>query len=511
MLPLDPSDDQAHEPGFLRLATTSAAQLALSDGARALTWAELRAALEQRTAVLTALVRGDEARMAVMGENTMETVLTYAAAMLAGIGTIPVNVHLKADELGYILGDGHAAAVWADGAHRGEALRAAAAIGDVPVIASGGPLPEGLDWDALVSATAAVPQDLGRPAGQNLAYTSGTTGFPKGVLRRLDGARSVREVLWQLARHYAAGLGPHLVAGPLHHSGPHASIGLLLAGTPVVVPGRFDAATALSCIDRFSVASSVMVPTHFVRLLGLPDEVREAADVSSLRVIGQTGAACPVEVKRAMIRWFGPVFRESYGATESGILTVITSDEWLRKPGSVGRPVPPFEVLVVDEAGVPVPTGSEGRLYFHEPSGRGIEYLDAPEKSAAAHLAPGLFTLGEVGYVDCDGYVYITDRFSDMVVSGGVNIYPAECERVLLEHPAVADAAVYGVADPETGERLSGAVVVRDREVSAAQLIEHCRARLAHYKVPRTLHIVAELPRSAMGKLEKRRLRSELG
>jgi long-chain acyl-CoA synthetase len=191
------------------------------------------------------------------------------------------------------------------------------------------------------------------------------------------------------------------------------------------------------------------------------------------------------------------------------MLTVIYADEWLEKPGSVGRPLPPFEVVVVDDADQPVPPGTPGRLFFRDPSGRGIEYYNDPEKSAEAHLAPGVFTLGEVGFVDSDGFVFLTDRVSDMVVSGGVNVYPAECERVLLAHPAVADAALYGVPDAEMGERLVGLVVLRDETVEPDTLISYCRSRLAHYKVPRELRVIDGLPRSAMGKLDKRKLRDD--
>jgi long-chain acyl-CoA synthetase len=310
-----------------------------------------------------------------------------------------------------------------------------------------------------------------------------------------------------MAHHHSAGLGPHLAVGPLYHAGPHAAVGLLLTGTPVVVPGRFDAARVLNAIDQFSIATSVMVPTHFTRLLALPDEERARADVSSLRLIAHTGSACPIAVKRAMIDWFGPVLRESYGASESGTLSYITSADWLGRPGSVGRISPPYEVVVVDDKGARCASGVDGQLFFVDPSGRGIRYHNDPAKTAAAHTSAGVFTLGDLGHVDADGYLFITGRCTDMVISGGVNIYPAECERVLRDHPAVGDAALFGVPDDDMGERLVGIVSLVDTEVTADLLVEHCRRLVAHYKVPKELLVVGEIPRSEMGKLDKRALR----
>ena len=212
-----------------------------------------------------------------------------------------------------------------------------------------------------------------------------------------------------------------------------------------------------------------MVPTHFVRLLALPDEVRARYDLSSVKWVGHTGAACPVDVKRRMIEWWGPVFFDAYGATEVGTTCMITSEEWLEHPGSVGRAIPPFSAIVVDEDGNEVPAGTEGRIYFEDSTGRGVVYPNDPQKTADAHLRPGVFTLGEIGYVDDDGYVYITDRFSDLIVSGGVNIYPAEAEQVLIEHPEVADVAVIGVPHEEMGEAVKALVVPADPSQSAGR------------------------------------------
>jgi acyl-CoA synthetase (AMP-forming)/AMP-acid ligase II len=276
------------------------------------------------------------------------------------------------------------------------------------------------------------------------------------------------------------------------------------------VLGRFDAERTLAAIDEFKINTVMMVPTHFQRLLALPRTVRDTYDVSSIRMIAHTGAACPVHLKRQMIDWFGPVLFEAYGATEAGTTNAITSQEWLEHPGSVGRCVPPFEVVVADDDGKRLGPNAVGNLYFRDASGRGIIYHNDPEKTAAAHLEPGVFTLGEVGYVDDEGYVFITDRQSDMVVSGGVNIYPAEAEQVLIEHPGVRDVACVGVPDADLGEQLKALVVPFEpaRPPTAQELIEFCRHKMAGYKVPRSVEIVADIGRNSMGKVNKRALRA---
>ena len=317
--------------------------------------------------------------------------------------------------------------------------------------------------------------------------------------------------------------GPHLVVGPMYHTGPLSGMRILVAGTPSVILGRFDAEATLSAIETHRTRSAVMVPTHFIRLLALPEEVRSRYDVSSMEYVAHTGAKCPDEVKRAMIDWWGPVFLEAYGASEVGTTCSIDSHEWLAHPGSVGRADPPFEALVIGEDGEELPPGQEGRLYFRDSSGRGVVYHNDPEKSAAAHIAPGVFTLGEMARMDSDGYVYITDRFSDMVVSGGVNLYPAEAENVLIEHPAVADVACIGVPDDEMGERLH-ALVVRssagancsavidgggaDGPPDGDELIGWCRERLSAFKCPRSVEFVDDLGRNTMGKVSRRALRA---
>jgi long-chain acyl-CoA synthetase len=369
------------------------------------------------------------------------------------------------------------------------------------------------EWDAWLRDAPAGPPPDDRPIRPNLLFTSGTTGRPKAtelppnVFPRRD---SWREFCDATRANRFVGLGRHLVVAPLHHTGPLNAVRALAVGTPLGILPRFDAATTLAAIAQWRIGSTTLVPTHLARLLALPDEERAVADVSSLRLVFQTGSACPIEVKRAMIDWWGPVFLEAYGATEVGVTCSITSEDWLAHPGSVGRAVAPYEAVVVDDDGNELPAGTEGRLCFRDTTGRGVVYHGDPERSAAAHVAPGVFTLGEIGRVDTDGWVYVTDRFADMVVTGGVNVYPAEMEQVLVTHPAVADVAGVGLPHPDLGEQLVALVVPADgdRPPATDELQAWCEERLSRYKCPRRIVLVADLGRNALGKLDKRALRA---
>ncbi|MGY1815801.1 AMP-binding protein [Blastococcus sp. SYSU D00820] len=485
-------------------AASDPAGRALATPTEELTWSALAETVDRAARGLAALPLGPARRVAIMAANSVPTVLAHLAAMHAGLSVVPISYHLTAREVAYVLGDSAAGALLCDAGSAAVAEEAARTAGGVAVIAWDG-TPDSR-WARLLEDGAAAPAvDLDRAPRPNLLYTSGTTGFPKGVERPATLPASIAAFLEE--QREPADAGPFLGVGPLYHTGPMRAVRRLAGGRPLVVLPHFDAETVLATIDRERVTGTLMVPTHFARLLALPEEVRARYDVSSLRSVEHTGAACPVPVKRAMIEWFGPVLVEKYGGTESGTVTSITSAEWLAHPGSVGRAVPPFEAVVVDGADQPVPPGTEGRLYFRDTTGRGITFHGDPEKTAAAHIAPNVFTVGDIGVVDEDGYVYITGRHSDMVVSGGVNLYPAESEHVLAEHPAVADVAVIGVPHDTMGEELK-ALVVRSGEVSEAELVAWCRERLAHPKCPRSVDFVDDLGRSPMGKLDKRRLRA---
>jgi long-chain acyl-CoA synthetase len=490
-----------------------AEEIALADASQELTWNALDDVLNRVGNALLAAVAPETERVAVFAENALETVAAHLGAIGVGISTVPVSFHLTADELAYILkdSDSRVLLVGPETAERGVA--AARQCGVQTVIGWRCAGVDGVtDWEAWLAAAAPDEPSTDATPRPFLHYTSGTTGLPKGTETppaMFAGGDTMEDHFERVA---ATNLftGTNLIVSPLYHTGPLASLRALGAGTRLVVLGRFDPETVLQSIDRYRVSSTVMVPTHFSRLLSLPEEVRARYDLSSLVVVAHTGAACPVDVKRRMIEWFGPVLIEAYGATEAGTTNMITSPEWLDHPGSVGRTLPPFEVVVVSDAGEELPAGTVGTLYFRDTTGRGIQYHNDPEKTAAAHRRPGEFTLGDVGYVDVDGYVYITDRTSDMVISGGVNIYPAEAEAVLLEHVAVSDVACIGVPHEEMGEELKALVVLdpAQPEPTAEELIEFARSRVAHYKCPRSVDIVADLGRNAMGKLNKRILRA---
>jgi long-chain acyl-CoA synthetase len=274
---------------------------------------------------------------------------------------------------------------------------------------------------------------------------------------------------------------------------------------------KWDPAETLALIDRHAITNLHLVPTQFIRMLRLPEDVRAAFRGDSLVTAVHGAAPCPSEVKRRMLSWWGPKITEYYGGTEGGFLTVISGEEWLRKPGSVGRPTPFAEILIVRDDGTLAAPGEPGQIYFRSRTGADFHYHKDAGKTAAAHREPGVGTLGDVGYLDADGYLFMSDRKIDMIIAGGVNVYPAEIEGVLVTHPAVADAAVFGIPNEEFGEEVKAAVELAPgfapSEALAAELITHVRANLAGYKAPRSIDFETALPRHPTGKLMKRVLR----
>ncbi len=497
----------------LELSKSRPDEVALCDERGGIGWLEVHETLNRFASALQAFDLGAERRIAVFAENAVETALANLGGLVAGASVVPVNFHLTAPELAYILNDSGSRVLFAGAETLERALQAAADSGVEAVIAWHVEGTAALRWQEWLRSGRSTPPALDHAPRPNLLYTSGTTGRPKGTElppTMFAGGKSVEAHLQLLAQSPMAEFGTHLVAGPMYHTGPLSGSRLLAAGVPSVILGRFDAEKTLAAIETHKIGSTVMVPTHFVRMLALPYDVREKYDVSSMQRIAHTGAKCPVDVKRAMIEWFGPVFVDAYGASEVGTTCAITSEEWLQHPGSVGRAIPPFEAMILDDENEPVPVGEEGRLFFRDATGRGVMYHNDPEKSAAAHIAPGVFTLGEIARMDEDGYVYITDRFSDMIVSGGVNIYPAESEQVLIEHPVVADVACIGIPHAEMGEALKALVVLElgIEPPPERALIDWCRERLSHYKCPTTLDYVSSVGRTTMGKVNKRALRA---
>ena len=504
-----------------RFATERAAQdptgFALVDGGRELTWAQVGDALNRCANQLLAAAEvgelGDARRIAVFAENAAETALAHLGGLLAGASSVPVNFHLTASEAAYILQDSASSVLFVGPETAERGLAAAREARVATVIGWGCDGIDGIiDWGQWLAEGAPTDPPTTVVPRPNLLYTSGTTGLPKGTElppTMFAGGVDMDEHLERLAKGTFSGFGTHLVVGPMYHTGPLSGMRLLCAGVASVILPRFDAEAALQAIDKYKTETTVMVPTHFVRMLALPDEVKAKYDVSSMKLMAHTGAKCPIDVKAAMIEWFGPVFSDAYGATEVGTVCSITSQEWLEHRGSVGRSVGQFSAVIFDEEMHEVPAGTEGRLFFRDATGRGIVYPNDAEKTAASNPEPGLFTLGEIGYIDADGYVYITDRFSDMVVSGGANLYPAEAEQLLIDHPGIADVGCVGVPHPDMGEMLIALVVPRNaaNPPAAAELSVWLRERLSHYKCPREYHLVDDLLRNTMGKINKRKLR----
>jgi acyl-CoA synthetase (AMP-forming)/AMP-acid ligase II len=480
--------------------------IALVDDHTTWTWAQVARQVDAVGGALLAAGPSEEDRVAVVGENRAATLVAHAAGILAGVGTVAVSRQLTAAEMAAQFHDAAVVAVVTGPAGLAAAL---AAAGDRTVVVHGADDPRATPWSAWAEGGLNVPPTTERAARPPLVYTSGTTGRARGTPVRWapSTVTSAADYARVLAARSGFPDGPHIVVGPLQHNGPLTAVRHLLSGRPVVVPGRFDAERVLALVEQHRVTSSVMVPTHFTRLLALPEETRARYDVSSLEMVAHTGSACPPDVKRAMIGWFGPVLVESYGGSEIGTVCRITSQEWLDHPGSVGRAVEPFEVVVLDESGAELGPGQVGVLGFRTPPGREVSYHGDAEKTRAAYIAPGVATLGDVGYVTPDGFVHITDRIADMVVSGGVNLYPAESEQVLLTHPRVDDVAVIGVPDPDLGEALRALVVARGAAPDPTELRAWCRERLASYKCPKDYEFVDDLPRNAMGKVDKRALR----
>lgn len=486
-------------------------EVALVDDFCQRSWAEVCSDLERAGGALLAVAPGADQRVSVLGDNVVETIVAHAAALSVGVGTVATSRQLRAEELTDQYQDAGVVCAVA-GPTSWAAVRAASGHGGpTTLVVHGGSVDGAVSWRDWLEAAPPIPPGAGqRPPRPLLVYTSGTTGRARGAEVRWTTAlpATADEYVDAITVESAFPPGPHLVVGPLQHNAPLTSIRHLLAGQPVIVLGRFDAETVLRLIETHGVTSSVMVPTHLQRLLALPDEVRDRYDVSSLQLVSQTGSACPPDTKVAMIEWFGPVLVESYGGSETGTLCRIDSTEWLAHRGSVGRPRAPYEAVVLDESNEPVAAGVVGVLCFRAPDGRGPSYHADPEKTAKAYLAPGVFTLGDVGYTDEDGYVYITDRIADMVVSGGVNLYPAESEKVLVGHPAVDQVAVIGVPNADLGEALRALVVPYGAEPDPAELEDFCRRHLAAYKVPREFEFRTELIYNAMGKLDKKAMRS---
>lgn len=441
--------------------------------------------------------------VAILCGNRAEFAITWAACTRAGLRLTTVNWHLTPDETTYIVEDCRARALVADADHTHAVPTAPSAAVRVAV---GGSL-EGFElWDDVLAPEDGA--DIDDPTlGAAMLYTSGTTGHPKGVSKPPDPDAYVAAVS---VYRYTDG-DVHLCTGPLYHAAPYgiALVPPLSCGVPVIMMPRWDAEETLALIEQHHVTHLHLVPTMFHRMLALPEEVRARYDVASVRNIIHGAAPCPVPVKRAMIEWFGPVLNEYYSATE-GYGTGVDSATWLTKPGTVG-PTDPEQLFVGDPDGDRLPAGVEGTVWIRATGKARFAYFGDDAKTGAAYRGD-YFTLGDIGRVDEDGFLFLTDRSANLIISGGVNVYPAEIDAVLLTHPAVADAGTIGVPDAEWGESVLAVVEPKanvDRSKLPEELLAYCRQHLAGYKCPRAVDLVDALPRDNNGKLYKRRLREQ--
>jgi acyl-CoA synthetase (AMP-forming)/AMP-acid ligase II len=502
--------------------THDGGQAAIADDRSSATWAEFGERVHRWIGTFNVLGLRPGDRLACLSRNRRETFEVVLACLHAGLTVVPVNWHLTEREIAYLLSDSGSAALIADetcvpvAAAAARTARTGAALltlgeKDIGGFTAVEPL--------LAAASPGEPAE--QQCGSLMLYTSGTTGYPKGVdnglfvtgapfsrVRKLT--EYARVVLDVPAREHM------LLDGPWYHSSQlFFALLALLRGSRLVIRGQFDPVATLEVIDREQITSAHLVPTQFVRLLRLPEDTRRAFSGATLRRVWHGGGPCPVHVKRKMIDWWGPVLLEYYGATEGGAVTTIGSDDWLLRPGSVGRAVPSCEILIVGDDGETLPPGQAGRVFVRRKTGATFRYYNAPEKTRSAHLAPNTFTFGELGYLDEAGFLFLAGRAGDLIVSGGVNVYPAEVEAVLLTHPDVRDAAVIGIPDEEFGEQVS-AVIECDPEAASqpsdlrARLDKYCRRSLAGFKVPRTYHFVSALPREQTGKLRRQALLDSL-
>ena len=477
-----------------------------------MTYAELEARSNRLAQLLRreGLQPGDH--VALLLENTPRYLEAAWGAMRAGLYVTPINWHLGPGEAGYIIEDCDATALISSPAFSATLEEASDSLGALRLrLGLGGAFD---DFDDLDLATESLPPTpiADESLGTWMFYSSGTTGRPKGILPPLTGAPLGTPTLFDDLLGGVYGFSSetvYLCPAPLYHAAPSGwSLAAVRMGGSVVIMDRFDAEEALAAIERYRVTHVQFVPTHLIRLLKLPAELRAAYDLSSLKMVVHAAAPCPVEVKRAIIDWFGPIVHEFYAGSEGNGFCAIGPEEWLAHPGSVGRCLT-GTVHILGEEGEELGRGETGQIWFE--SQTRFEYHKDPEKTASSFDEHGWSSLGDIGYLDEEGYLYLTDRVSHMIISGGVNIYPREVEDVLVLHPAVRDVAVIGIPDAEMGEQVLAVVELDDPRAASEQLevelLSLCRSQLAGYKCPRRVDFIDELPRLPTGKLLKRKLR----
>ena len=476
------------------------------------TYAELDARSNQGAQLFRSLGLQTGDSIALFIDNHPRYYEILWAAQRSGLRFTCLSSKLTAGEVEYIVKDCEAKAFIASVALSETALQVARLIPGVNLFMVGGESEEFASFEAARAPMPATPI-ADESAGRPMLYSSGTTGRPKGVKRMgatdpaIDGANPLAglgQVLYGWTRDSV-----YLSPAPLYHAAPLGwSMAVQAMGGTVILMERFDPEDALRFIEQYKVTTAQWVPTHFVRMLKLPVEVRTRYDLSSLKAVFHAAAPCPVPIKEQMIAWWGPIVHEYYAGTEGNGFCVINSEEWLAHKGSVGRGLM-AQVRICDDEGNPLPPRTEGLVYFE--GGGQFEYHGDPKKTAESRNQHGWSTLGDVGWVDEEGFLYLTDRKSFMIISGGVNLYPQELENVLINHPTVADAAVVGAPDEEMGEKVVAVIQPMNWADAGddlrAELMAYARANLSHVKSPRVIDFMAELPRHPTGKLYKRLIR----
>lgn len=502
-------------PGTHALAAPHRSAVIMAGSAESLTYREL----DQRSAQLAAAIRAEGLRggdvVALLTDNTLEAFVIYWAAMRSGLYITAINHHLSAAEVSYIITDCGARALFVSGGLVDLGRSIAHLIpAAVQRYMFGADQPGYQPYQKLMDA--AVPLLQEQPRGADMLYSSGTTGQPKGIKPPLPttAVDEPGEPLVSLLEN-SFGFGSdtaYLSPAPIYHAAPLKwCIGMQALGATVVLMEKFESEAALAAIEKYGVKVAQMVPTMFVRLLQLPEDVKRRYDLSSLQMVVHAGAPCPPIVKDAMTDWLGPIFVEYYSATEAYGMTLMTPADWETKRGSVGKPVLGIP-HICDEKGRAMPAGGIGTVYFERES-MPFEYHNDPEKTRAAqHPEHETWsTVGDLGYLDEDGYLYLTDRKAFTIISGGVNIYPQEVENILMSHAAIVDVAVVGVPNSEMGEEVKAVVQLKDdvpeSSELARELIDYVRDRIAHYKAPRSVDFVDLLPRTPTGKIAKGKLK----
>ena len=478
------------------------------------TYSELAASAHQLVHTLRGLDVSDKAIVAVLAPNGVLTIRVALACQEAGWNLLLVNSYLTADEIMTMIEHAQPAVLIVHAAHA-DIIRGdhGPRIAGLTTVIATGDVPGALNLDTLTTGRPTTLPD-NRAEGGMIAYSSGTTGKPKAINRAGSGTdpsnAANKSAVFGRAFDFRPFEGPHLVSTAMYHGGSYAYyMGALNVGHALVIMPRFDAEQSLAMIERFKVRSAYMVPTQFHRLLQITPDVRARYDLSSLHSVVHSAAPCPQHVKQAMLDWWGPIIYETYGGME-GAATIAKPQRWLQKPGTVGRAVRGVRLSILDDDGNELGPNTTGHIFYETENG--FSYLRDDEQTRQAHQGKQ-FTIGDIGFIDDDGYLFIQDRAKDMIISGGVNIFPAEIESVLLTHPAVGDVAVIGIPDDDWGEQVLAIVQpaggYEPSDSLAEELRGHCAAHLAAYKRPRRIEFRTNLPRTDAGKLYKRQIRDE--